>query len=105
MFKIKRVDYYADGSKIDIRILNGEYDTYESAFISMVREASAVRASIINDTDVDQSMFDIIDYECAYDRDSIVCHTMSVVRYDRPIDDRENDCDMRVVTGFDIIEA
>ena len=45
------------------------------------------------------SMFEVAEY---YENETEMFH-VAVIHYDKPKDDRENDCEIRVVTGYEII--
>lgn len=107
MFKLKiycndgYAQYWDDGL--------GEYETYDKALIACYQNALSETASLMIDADygkyfeVEQS-FEITE---AYANDAlkdVVFFPVATVLYDRAPQDRENDCKIEIVTGYDIVE-
>lgn len=109
MFKIKIYcndgngkQYWEDGV--------GTYETYDKALVACYKNALEETKDLISGANKDrwfeiEDTFEITD---AYTNEllkDITFFEVATVYYDHAPQDRENDCDIQIVTGYMIIEA
>ena len=108
MFKIKiycndgDVQYWEDGY--------GTYETYDKALISCYRNALQEAKELMMGTDYDRWFEAEEDFEVTetYKNEELELGTLFVtatVCYDHAPQDRENDCDIQIITGYMIVEV
>ena len=107
MFKLKiycndrDVQYWEDGI--------GEYETYDKALIACYGNALCEVQELMIDADyglyfeVEQD-FEITEAYANEQLKDIPLFPVATVLYDRAPQDRENDCDIEIVTGYYIVE-
>ena len=108
MFKLKiycndrDVQYWEDGI--------GEYETYDKALIACYGNALCEVQELMIDADyglyfeVEQD-FEITEAYVNDQLEDISFFPVATVFYDRAPQDRENDCDIEIVTGYYIVEV
>lgn len=107
MFKLKiycndgDCQYWEDG--------NGSYKTYDKALIACYESALEEAQSLMETSDcsnwfeVNRNFEITDDYENETLKD-VVFFPVAVICCDKVPWDRENDCDIKIITGYDIIE-
>lgn len=108
MFKIKI--YCNDG---DVQYWDagmGTYETYDKAFIACYRNALQEVKDLMTNADRDRWFEVEEDFEITktYVNKNLELGTIfevATVYYDHAPQDRENDCDIQVVTGYMIVEV
>ena len=108
MFKIKiycndgDVKYWEDGV--------GTYETYDKALVSCYRNALQEAQGLMRDADRDRWFEAEENFEVTetYTNESLELGTIfetATIYYDHAPQDRENDCDIQIVTGYLIEEV
>ena len=108
MFKLKiycndgnRKQYWENGI--------GEYETYDKALIACYKDALQEAKSLMMNADRDRWFEVEEDFEVTetYTNENLELGTLfetATVYYDHAPQDRENDCDIQIVTGYRIVE-
>lgn len=108
MFKLKiycndgDIQYWDDGI--------GTYNTYEEALIACYKNAINEAQELMMHASCHRwfevcSCFEITEpYQNEMLTEDIVYFAVAVLFYDHAPWDRENDCDIQIVTGYDIVE-
>ena len=100
MFKLKI--YWEDGS--------GTYETYDKALLACYQNALQETQSLMETSNY-FSWFELnenFEVTEAYENETlkdIVFFPVAVIHYDKAPWDRENDCDITIVTGYAIVEV
>ena len=108
MFKIKiycndgDVKYWEDGV--------GTYETYDKALISCYKNALQEVKSLMIDADRDrwfevEENFEVTEHYVNEQLKDISFFEVATIYYDHAPQDRENDCDIQIVTGYMIVEV
>lgn len=108
MFKIKI--YCNDGNGIhywDNGI--GEYETYDKALIACYKNALQETKSLMENADRDrwfevEEAFEITEAYMNEELTDVTFFETATICYDHAPQDRENDCDIQIVTGYKIVE-
>ena len=107
MYKIKTISYDVDPKVTpEVEILEERYATSEEA----ERAATKLAEELCNDLNVigrkHSNYFEVGSYEEVYLPGGVICpyYPVSVLWYDHAPDDRMNDCDIRIVAGYEIIQ-
>ncbi len=108
MFKLKiycndgnNQQYWEDG--------NGVYETYDKALIACygnaLQETGGLNATHRNDSWFEvEEFFEVTDTYKTKIIEDVELFPVAVVCYDKAPWNRENDCDITIVTGYDIVE-
>ena len=108
MFKLKIYCNDGDAQYWDDGI--GTYETYDKALISCYRNALQEVKSLMIDADRDRWFEVEEDFEVTetYANESLelgAVFEIATIYYDHAPQDRENDCDIQIVTGYMIVEV
>lgn len=108
MFKLKiycndgDIQYWEDG--------NGTYETYDKALIACYENALDEAQSLMGNADL-LGWFEVVrDFEIteAYENEElkdVVFFPVTTVYYDHAPWDRDFDCEIQIVTGYEIVEV
>lgn len=109
MFKLKIFcddgelgQYWEDG--------NGTYETYDKALIACYENALSEASGLMIDSDLFnwfevERDFEITEAYATELLKDVVFFPVATVYYDRAPWVRENDCEIKIVTGYDIVEV
>lgn len=94
--------YWKDGA--------GEYESYDKALIDCYENALDEVRSLMETSNYDnwfevETTFEITEAYVNILLENIEFFPVAVVHYDKEPWNRENDCDIKIITGYDIIET
>ena len=107
MYGIKMTCYYADKTEPREKIHTSYFDSRKKAE-EVAHNLALMECDELNeDGNVNGNYFEVGEYKEIYsaDGENCVCFPIAVLWYDKAPDDRENDCQIRVVTGYEIFKA
>ena len=108
MYKIKQIYYDVNPDvKPDVTLLEGVYNSKNDAEKSALSLANKTCASLNEGGNAQGNYFETGKYEEVYLPGGVICpyYPVSVLWYDHAPDDRMNDCDIRIVVGYEIINV
>lgn len=104
MFKLRMLCNFVDGGSY-WKDEDAEYETRDEALIECCRRSTAEVYHLMSGSN-DNNWFEVVfDYESVSNASLSTVYPVATIWCDKAPWDRENDCDIRVVTGYDIVEV
>lgn len=98
-----------DGDKCYWENGNGTYETYQEALLACYGNSIQEVNEFMHDNDSDiwwetNEYFEVTDTYMCQELEGINFFPVATVSYDHAPNDRENDCDIQIVTGYYVVE-